>query len=314
MGRVRGVPIRLHWSLALLLPYLAVVIGVQFEHLSATAGLHEKPVLPAWAWGCLLAVALLVAIALHELGHTFVALRKGAKVRSITLMALGGISEMSEMPHTPRAEALMAVTGPLVSLALGIVFLTAGLALPVHHTDARFGLVYFGEINLALGAFNLLPAFPMDGGRVLRAALVHHYGYAGATSRAALVGKVVAAALALAGILGGSPLLLFIALFLWMAGTSEARLVEIEETLGNRQVWTLAHPIVAPVGTVTLPVGSTARAALRAMLENQVTAISLTDEQGATVAAVTQEDLLAAARFGFHPWPWSQDPQIPRPV
>src|SRR6202012_1233181 len=144
--RVRGVPIRAHWTLLLIVPYLAVAMTSQFRQLAEVAGVHERLALPPFVWGCLLAIALFASVALHELGHTWVALRYGGKVHSITLMLVGGVSQMSRAPARPRDEALMALAGPVTSFALaaicgGIYAIARGVP------DLAVAMFYLGAMN-----------------------------------------------------------------------------------------------------------------------------------------------------------------------
>jgi Zn-dependent protease len=190
---VKGVPIRAHWTLLLVLPYLAVVFSAQFTHMADVAGVRAASLRgPALLWGTLLAIALFASVAVHELAHTLVALARGGKVRDITLMLLGGISHFERVPERPATEALVAAAGPVTSLLVGGILLAILHAVGHGPSDARLGLLYLASLNLVLGLFNLLPAFPMDGGRLLRAALATGMGRARATAIAARVGMALA--------------------------------------------------------------------------------------------------------------------------
>ena len=147
LGRYVGIPVRAHWSMAL----IAVLFGV---NLAASFGLVA---------GVVAVIAFFLSILAHEFGHALVARRYGVETESIDLWALGGVARLDREPPTPRADGLIAVAGPLVSLALGIV--TFGTALLVSSTV----LGWIGLINLLLAVFNMLPGAPLDGGRVLRA-------------------------------------------------------------------------------------------------------------------------------------------------
>src|SRR5688572_20511348 len=116
MVRVRGVPIRAHWTLLLILPYLAFVLSLQFRGVAELAGVREASLLlPPLVWGAVLAIGLFASSTLHELAHSFLAIRFGGRVRSITLMLVGGVTELAHAPRRPRHEALVAAVGPATS-------------------------------------------------------------------------------------------------------------------------------------------------------------------------------------------------------
>jgi Zn-dependent protease len=219
IATVWGIPIRVHVTLVLILPFLAWHLG--------------------WVSACLLAVVLFGSVALHELGHSFVCLRTGCRVREILLLPIGGAARMESVPRRPRDELLMAIAGPAVSLVLGGVFLTAGFTLPVGHHSLLFGLgdrtinvlQEIGGMNIGLGVFNLLPAFPMDGGRVLRAALTPRFGRLRATRIATRVGRVGAVLFVLYALRDWQPRLMFffIGAFIFWAAGMEYRMVRLQE-------------------------------------------------------------------------------------
>jgi Zn-dependent protease len=209
IGRLFGIDVRLHWTF---LVVYAVVLG--------SAGALS---------GTLLFLGAFVSVLLHELGHSLVARRMGVTVLDITFWPLGGMARMSAIPEEPRREALIAAAGPAVN------FVLAALAAPLLVASLFFGLPPvlagasggFLAINLVLGTFNLVPAFPMDGGRLLRAFLAAWLDYVRATEIAVAVGRVVAAlmlaltvglALFRSQTLCALPL---VALFVWFAGGRE---------------------------------------------------------------------------------------------
>ncbi len=164
----------------------------------------------------------MISVLLHELGHVRVALKQEVAVRSVTLMMLGGISEMGQMPKKPYAELRLAVAGPLVSLLLAGSLLLASEALS-RDTSPNLKLLtlWVGSVNLGLGLFNLLPAFPLDGGRALRSMLAARRGIIPATQTAVRLGTFFAAVLGVLGLLSFNIFLLLIAFFLYGAGQSE---------------------------------------------------------------------------------------------
>jgi Zn-dependent protease len=232
IATIRGIPIRVHYSFLLVLPFLAFLFGRHFvmaAHMAdvPTSGLAGSP----WLWGLGVALGLFLSVLVHELAHSFYALWKGGKVEDITLLMIGGVSRISEGPERPRQEAMMAFVGPLSSLALGAGFLGLHLlASPTATPNLRFAFFCLAQLNLVLGLFNLLPAFPMDGGRILRALLVGRMGALRATDVASKVGIGFAALFALAGLLTFNLLLLLVAYFVYV-GAREERGQELAQSL-----------------------------------------------------------------------------------
>ncbi|AKT36788.1 neutral zinc metallopeptidase [Chondromyces crocatus] len=216
---IRGIPIKLHISLLLFIPYLAFVATTQFSSIAAALGVPEETMqLPPLVWGIILALGLFCSILAHELAHSLVALRKGLRVRAITLMMLGGVSQIED--DDPDHEAWIAFAGPLMSFGIAAMAYLAYL-LASGPSGVSATLLAFSLTNLVLGVFNLLPAFPMDGGRVLRGLLSRRIGRERATQVATSVGKGMAVLLGLGGILSFNLILLFIAVFVYMGATAE---------------------------------------------------------------------------------------------
>jgi Zn-dependent protease/predicted transcriptional regulator len=260
LGHVRGIPIRAHFTLLFILPYLAYVMAVRFEAVARQAGVvGQSMVLPPAMWGILLAVALFACVLLHELGHSLLALRYGGRVSSITLMLLGGVSELKGMPRTPRNEALVAAAGPFVSFVLGGIALALYRLVPTAFPDVRFGLFYIGEINLALAIFNILPAFPMDGGRVLRAVLSAHWSRLRATQIAAATGTAFAGLFVVFGLFSGNILLALIGLFVWSGARAETEMVVQDELVRGLTV----RDVMIPASEVLQATEPATRAAAR---------------------------------------------------
>lgn len=250
--RFRGIPIRAHWSALLPVPLLVVALATNAAPLAAAAGLPpEELFLPGWSWGLFAALGLEASIALHELSHSTVALKHGGRIDSIVLMALGGVSQVERMPRLPRHEFWMAIAGPLCSLGLALAAAVAwslSQAIP----PLSFGLFVLAYLNFALGVFNLLPAFPMDGGRVLRAGLAGFVGPRRATRIAAGVGQLFAVGFAVFAFVGGGPWLLLIAFFIWMAASQERNRSDLAWTLRDLRVGDIATtvPSISPNATL----------------------------------------------------------------
>jgi Zn-dependent protease len=205
LGTLFGFPIKANLSFLLLL-------GFVFFWMGGAQGL---------------AVALIAAgsVLVHELGHALMARRLGVQVAGIELHFFGGAAQISGLPRTPNDEILVAAAGPAVSFALaGMGY---GLALLTGSTT----LAVFALVNLMLGAFNLLPAFPSDGGRILRAWLARRRGLVAATETAVKVGRVVCIAMAVTGLFVGSFQLVLVAGVLWLMGSGERLATRLR---GNR--------------------------------------------------------------------------------
>lgn len=220
IATIRGVKIKIHFSLLFALAYIALIAAAQFP-----AVLQEVGLIPAdvkggpFVWGCIFGVALFMSVLLHELGHVFMAQHLGVGVRGITLMMLGGFSEMNEMPQEHYRELKISIVGPIVSFAIAAVLFIA------HRFVSDPSLLLFtywlGRVNIVLGIFNLLPAFPMDGGRVLRSLLAGSRDPAQATRTAVRFGKMFAWVLGAIGLLQFNIFLMLIALFLWGSAQGE---------------------------------------------------------------------------------------------
>jgi len=216
LGRFAGIDAYVHWTFALLMAWagwsawrgagtgLAVVLGLGFL------------------------IAVFGSVLLHELGHALVARRWGVPTRHILLTPIGGVASIEGMPRAPRAELQVALAGPAVNLVIAAV-----LALVGSTTGASmFGLVdALMWANLSLALFNLIPAFPMDGGRALRAILAGRIGPNAATKLAVRLGRVVAVAMAVLGLLY-NPMLVLIAAFVWFAGAAEMKASAAEDRGG----------------------------------------------------------------------------------
>jgi Zn-dependent protease len=200
LGRILGFSIDLSASFLLL---LAVVFFM-------TGGLS----------GVVVVLLAFASVLVHELGHALVARRLDVRVDSIELYFFGGAAKMVEAPRTAEHEIAIAAAGPAVSFAIG------GLAMLLHGLTGVALLATLAWVNLILGAFNLLPALPMDGGRILRAALARRMPFARATHHAVRVARWIAAGLAVAGLFQGSLYMVLVAGLVWMLGSRERAMVE----------------------------------------------------------------------------------------
>jgi Zn-dependent protease len=228
IGRVAGIVVQVHWTFLLLIAW--VVLTHTRDGGDAGDALR----------GVVLTLAVFTCVVLHEFGHALTARRFGIGTRDITLLPIGGVARLARMPDEPRQELLVAAAGPAVNVALAALF-AAVLALTGSRVPVT-GVTLFGSrfleqlmwINVVLVVFNLLPAFPMDGGRVLRALLALRMPYLKATRWAATAGQTIAVALGFAGVMLPSPFLVLIALFVFSGARAEARMVELRTMADSR--------------------------------------------------------------------------------
>jgi len=228
IARIMGIPIKLHITFLLILPLFALI----FASNPAPYGFSDiDPLLVRYLLSLITTILLFTCILLHELGHSYLARKYGLKIDSITLLLFGGVAAMEEMPREPAKEAKMAFAGPMVSFTIGAGCLVLYGLLPSFSGTALFRIIWImGYINLILGVFNMLPAFPMDGGRVLRAWFAAHMPYVEATQRAAYIGKLFAFLMAMVGIMF-NPWLLLIAFFVYIGASEEERATVVSVTL-----------------------------------------------------------------------------------
>jgi Zn-dependent protease/predicted transcriptional regulator len=253
LGRILGIPVGVNWSV--------IIIGGLIGWTLAASVLPElAPGSTNLAYGiagAIVAVVFFVSLLIHEFSHAMVGRRYGVVADRITLWLLGGVSQFESEAPSADAELWIAIAGPLMSFALAAVFgvlavVSQAVHLPELVTDSLSWLSY---INVLLGAFNLLPAYPLDGGRVLRAVIWRHHDRIDATRKAARVGSVLAWTLIVIGMLvalGGAVIsgvwFVLLGWFIDSAGRAEANAVIQEDALGSLTVATLmsAPPVTVP--------------------------------------------------------------------
>jgi len=323
IGRALGIPIHLHAS------WFVVFFFVTWS--LATGYLPETlPGLSApryWGMGGIAALLLFLSVLLHELGHSYVALRYQIPIKQITLFIFGGVAHMGKEPPSPRAEFLIAIAGPLVSLILGAGCL--GGAIVVESFFARSGVQglvvlggLLGMVNVQLGLFNLIPGFPLDGGRVLRAGLwAWNKDFNRATSQAALAGIGFGVALGLIGavlmvgvwsgamehsIATNGVWLIFIGGFLFSTALASRRQAALQTSLASvtvRQV--MVHRVVM------VPPDMTVQDAVDQYFVAHGFGGFPVCEEGQVLGVVTVRDVQALpTEF----WPWRRVREIMRPA
>lgn len=227
--RIAGIPIYIHWTFLILIAWVIYVHAMAGHDLAAIAE----------AVGFVL--ALFGCVVLHELGHALAAKRYGVPTADITLLPIGGIARLQRIPENPAEELVVALAGPAVNLVIALGLFAMGVRWlgdpenPQLLIEMAF-LPKLQLVNIFILLFNLLPAFPMDGGRVLRALLALRLEYARATRIAAWIGQFMAVLFGFLGLAAGNPFLLLIALFVWIGAGTEATQVQQRMMLGDARV------------------------------------------------------------------------------
>ncbi|MFC1787352.1 CBS domain-containing protein [Halobacteriota archaeon] len=250
LGKIIGIPIRLHISFLLILPLFAYVFATtnmpSGEWMqSHTFGLINTPIgfgsigdsLIRYVSGTIITLILFSCVLLHELGHSYVAKKYGIGIKSITLIIFGGISSMEEIPSDPKIESKVAVAGPSVSFAIGLSFYFIYSMLEFFALDIiRISVGMLAFYNFILCGFNLLPAFPMDGGRLLRSWLAKRMAYVDATNKAVSIGKTFALIMGMFGLFYGGFWFILIAFFIYIGASEEKKATEVTVALRGVKV------------------------------------------------------------------------------
>ena len=290
IGRAFGIDVKVHWTFFLLLFFFAFV---GYRGTGDLAGVLVT---------ISVIVALFVCVLLHEFGHSLVAQRLGIEIPDITLLPIGGVARLKTLPERPMDEVKIAVAGPLVNVVLAPIFYGIGLALGASPLDVASPVggfssvgqffVYLGAINVALVVFNMLPAFPMDGGRVLRGSLATRLGPIRATDIASAVGQIFALGFFLIGLLSGNFFLALIAVFIFFGANGEAQMVRqreltrglsISDVMGTRPRLETVSPY------------HTFGQVLDTLIHGYQEDFPVVDESGDLVGMITRNEIFAAA-------------------
>jgi Zn-dependent protease len=279
LGNPAGIKLKVHATFVLILAWVALI--------------HARGGLGGVVSGLLFVLTLFGCVVLHELGHALVARRFGIGTKDITLLPIGGVARLERMPEEPRQELAVSLAGPAVNVGIaGLLYLwlaVTGGWQPLGQLSVTGGsfLERVMVVNVFLAAFNLLPAFPMDGGRVLRAFLATRMEYTQATQVAANIGQGFAFLLGFTGLFV-NPFLVFIAIFVWIGASQEASMVQIRSALGgipvNRAMLTHFR-IIAPQDSLDH--------AIELILSGSQQDFPVV-EAGRVVGVLTRTDLLAA--------------------
>jgi len=282
IARIAGIDVRIHATFFLLLGFVAYFAG---HRAGASWGLNAV----------LIWLLVFLCVLLHELGHALAAKAYGIPTVDITLYPIGGVARMERMPEKPVQELVVAIAGPLVNVVIIIVlgavlFATGGLDLTAIVTDPNLLQILFWT-NIVMVVFNLIPAFPLDGGRVLRALLATRMEYAQATRVAAGIGQGLALALGIFAAFTGQILLILIAIFIYMAAESEAAVVQMRSV-------TAGLPVSSAMVTRfdTLDHRSTLNQAIDVLLGTSQHEFPVLDDNGGFAGLLTKHDLLVALR------------------
>ena len=282
IGTIAGTAVRVHITFLL---FLAWIFAADY----ASGGPDE-----AWT-GLLFMVLLFACVLAHEFGHIFAARAFGVATPDVTLLPIGGVARLERIPEEPRQEFLIAIAGPAVNVVIGLALVLAGARLDIGALggvdNAHISMLdRLAIVNLFLAVFNMIPAFPMDGGRVLRALLATRMGYTRATETAAAIGQFVAYLLGFAGLFY-NPLLIFIAVFVYLAASSEAHMVALRA---------MAHGVPVTNAMMTQIASLTPQAhvdeAVQTLLRTSQSEFPVVDPDGKPVGLLGRGDLIRALK------------------
>ena len=286
IARIAGIDVRIHATFFLLLAFLGSAYGRQGGAAAAVSGI----VFTCLVFGCVL---------LHEFGHAIAARRYGIRTPDITLLPIGGIARLDRMPDLPIQEVVVAIAGPLVNVAIAaVLFVYLSITGGLHSMDA---LGHFGAsmpmrllvVNIGLVVFNMIPAFPMDGGRVLRAVLAMRMDYARATHIAASIGQACAFAFGLWAIMQNpmNPLFILVAVFIYFGAASEASLAEMKSVSKGMRVQSAMVTHFR-----ALKMDATLDQAVETLLSTSQHEFPVVDPEGKVHGLLTRDDLIVALR------------------
>lgn len=303
--RYKGIALRIHWSFYLLVGW--VLFSTIAQGLTAAQVLQQL----------LYVIAIFCCVVLHEYGHALMAIRYGIRTRDITLLPVGGVARLERIPEAPREELFIALAGPMVNLVIaGLVLLCTlvlGTSTPLvvlaHDTGPGPFVRFVFIANLALFLFNLIPAFPMDGGRVLRALLAWRMDRVRATRIASITGRIFAVIFAVIGLLQQQPFLFLIGLFVFAGASAELDMVKARSALTGSLVRDVMR-----TRFWSLPYQATVREAADGLLAGGDHVLVVTDD-GRSPKIVARAAIIAAMKEGDPTRPVGElEGQEPRPL
>lgn len=286
IGRIAGTAVKLHGTFLLLIAFVAM------------RGFREGGG-PGALEAVVLLLTLFTCVLLHEFGHVAAARRYGVRTPDVLLLPIGGVARLERMPDEPRQELVIALGGPLVTLVLAAgawALLALTDAPPGTLLESRRGVRLLEEVwrvNAGLLLFNMIPAFPMDGGRVLRALLASRLGLVRATAIAATIGRTLAILAGFWAVGNGQLLLALVALFVFLGAGSEQAAVEERRVLSGRRVAEFMVPRVA-----VLPMWGTLQSAIELLASTEQREIPVVDVAGRVTGLLTRDTLIRGLRSG----------------
>lgn len=293
IGRLLGIELRVHLTFFLIVAWAAYVWGADAENQTQGA-----------IYGAFIIIMLFICVVIHEMAHSKMAQHFGAGVASITLLPIGGVSQLKSMPEEPKKELLVSVVGPLSNVVIAALLAVVWLLLPnrvsltsmsadellnfLTSVSLQGFITYMLVINIMLALFNLVPAFPLDGGRVLRSILAMFMPSIQATRIAKTIGQGLALAFGVAGVFAQNPIWVVIAVFIFFGASQEGSGAEMKNILTRltvRQALTGKHDVVKP----DTPLGDVVNIALHSYQED----FPVLGNKGQLVGLLTRGNLLA---------------------
>lgn len=290
IGSINGIPVRIHVTFLLLLAWLFA----SFWHLGGMAVAVN---------GLGYILLLFLCVVLHEFGHILMARHFGAETVDVLLLPIGGVARMKAIPERPTQELAVALAGPLVNLAIATVLLsltgTEALTRELARPDQGIAILpQLAVANLFLALFNLLPAFPMDGGRALRAMLAYRFGRLRATAIATQFGHVLAIGFGVLGFVVGNPLLILVAAFVYFGASAENHDAQVHQVARHHFV---ADAMITQFAT--LPIDSRIADAVVLLIHSTQHDVPVTDGIGKVIGLLSRQDILRALHERGDDWP-----------
>ncbi|MCE7993995.1 MAG: site-2 protease family protein [Roseivirga sp.] len=284
LGQVAKIKVFIHWTFLLLIGYIV------YSGVSAGQTLEEI------CWHILFILTIFFCIVLHEFGHALMGRRFGFKTKDIILLPIGGVARFEKLPEKPQQEFLVAIAGPMVNFAIALIlYVTTSSDLadimnqrPVNLVNAESFLTLLWMVNLTLGVFNLIPAFPMDGGRIFRAFLSIFQPREKATKIAAAVGFLVAIAFIFMGLFY-NPFLIIMGAFIILAASSESNMVSTQALLEGHTAGEIVMRSFA-----TLDQNLTIAEASEAILDGQASNFTITTDADRIIGTLKREQVIQA--------------------
>ncbi len=284
IGSVKGTEIRVHFTFLLFIMWLGTALYAQGGPQTAANGLA-------------FILLLFACVVLHEFGHILMARRFGIGTRDVVLLPIGGMSRLEQIPEAPSQELQIALAGPAVSIVLAFLFAMSAQDIPTAvefpASDAPGLMAQLAAANLMLAAFNLLPAFPMDGGRVLRALLAARLGHARGTRIAASAGQIFAIFFGLIGLVFGHAVLVLVALFIYIAAGAEAGLSRMRDVTDGM---TAADLMVTEL--LTLPSHARIADAVEMLVRTGQQEFPILETNGQLLCILTRDGMISALHKG----------------